>query len=166
MIVYGLAALALNLAFGNQIDPKTTEFPWKNAATSDAVYRLADHPNVVHVLEAWTLTCGGCSENAASVAELAAEYDGDARVQFIDMGLDPAARDYTRWIEAHHPEHPVVQDVNRRVFDQLRHADTVPQAFIVDCKGSLTSWASGHWSDDVKGTIRSGIAKALAVRCD
>ncbi len=161
-----LKALGLTLAFGNQIDPQTTSFPWKNGPARDAVYRLADHPNVVHVLEAWTLTCGGCGDNAASVSNLAGEYAGDERVQFIDMGLDPAERDYTRWIQAHDPNHPVVQDEGRKVFDALRHDDGVPQAFIVDCKGHLTGWVGGHWTDDVQRTIRAAIAKSLTVTCD
>lgn len=165
MILLALSALAATLTSGNQIDPQTT-FPWKNAEAPDAVYRLADHPNTVHVLEAWTLTCGGCSENAASVSELAAEYEGHERVQFIDMGIDQAERDYTRWIQAHHPKHPVVRDVNRTVFDTLRHADTVPQGFVVDCKGHLTGWVSGHWSEAVKETLRITIAKALSVSCE
>lgn len=164
--VLTIPALGLALAFGNQIDPEATSFPWKNGPARDAVYRLSDHPNVVHVLEAWTLTCGSCSENAPDVQSLASEYDGNERVQFIDMGLDPNDRDYTRWISAHHPQHPVVRDVDRVVFDALRHADSVPQAFIVDCTGHLTGWVQGAWTASVKETVRAAIAKSLTVRCD
>ncbi len=162
-------ALALGLSAGaaaQTVDPATTSFPWKNGATRDAQYTLGDHKNVVHVLEAWTLTCGSCSANAPAVQELAAEYAGNERVQFIDLGLDANERDYTRWIAAHHPTHPVVQDEGRKVFEVLRHVDTVPQGFVLTCEGQLAGWVHGSWTVTVKAELRAAIAKALRTTCE
>lgn len=153
-------------AAAQTVDPATTSFPWKNGATRDAQYTLGDHPNVVHVLEAWTLTCGSCSANASAVQELAAEYAGNERVQFIDLGLDANERDYTRWIATHAPTHPVVQDVDRAVFEFLRKVDTVPQGFVLSCEGQLAGWVSGLWTVTVKAELRAAIAKALRTTCE
>lgn len=166
-----LTALALLLvlapvAQAQEVDPARVAFPWKNGPARDSVYRFTDHPNVVHVLEAFTTGCGSCGENAPAVEALAAEYAGNPRVAFLDMGLDQREVDYLRWIDAHHPQHPVVMDRDRKIFSGLKVTNDTPQAFVLDCKGRRVGTVDGYWHEAALATLRQAIADALEVTCE
>jgi len=160
-------SLATTMAAAQQrIDPATTGFPWMNSSAHDAQYRLADHKNVVHVFEAYSLTCHYCNENAVNVDALATQYMNDPRVAVLDLGLDVNARDYANWIATHHPNHPVVKDVGQKVFQALKQEEGIPQTFVVDCTGTLVGSTVGEWGDAEKQTLRAAIAKAEQTSCN
>lgn len=149
-----------------QINPTTTEFPWKNGPTRDAVYKLSENANKVHVFEAWSMSCSWCNRNAAQVGALAAEYISDTRVQFIDLGLDGSESSYTQWIQRHAPSYPVVKDVNHTVWDALHQDQGIPQTFVLDCTGNLVDYTIGYWGNAERETIRAAIDRAKEVTCE
>ena len=153
-------------AFAAQIDPATTDFPWMNGPARDSRYKLADNVNKVHVFEAWSLSCSWCNRNAEQVVALAGEYAGDARVQFIDLGLDTSESSYVQWIQRHSPTYPVVKDLGRTVWSALQQDNGIPQTFVVDCAGHLVDYTIGYWGDSEKTTLRDAIARAKETTCE
>jgi hypothetical protein len=166
VLLTAVVALTATAASAAAIDPATTAFPWKNGPARDSRYVLAEHPNTVHVFEAYQLSCTYCNQNAAQVAALSQEYSGDERVQFLDLGLDSADRDYQRWINAHNPPYPVVQDVGRSVYNALHQENGVPQTFVVACDGRLVDYTIGYWDNAAKRTLRAAIAEAKETTCE
>jgi hypothetical protein len=144
-----------------KIDPSTVALPWENS-TADAVYKFADHPHTVFVLEAFELSCEYCNENAPNVDALATEYAANSGVQVLDLGLDTQDRDFQTWIANHHPNHPVTKDVDHAVWNALTQDNSIPQTFIVGCDGALVNYTVGLWDDAAKATIHSAITTALA----
>lgn len=166
-VVLGAAlALVSQVSLAASIDPSTVEFPWKNGPTRDARYKMAEHKNTVHVFEAWSINCSWCNRNAPQVKAMAAEYAPDARVQFIDLGLDTNDRDYQRWIQSHAPGYPVVQDAGRAVWNALMQQNGIPQTFVVDCTGKLEGFTIGYWGAEEKEALRDAIARAKDVTCE
>lgn len=159
-------SFAAPLAHAAGIDPATTEFPWVNGSGRDARYKLADNASKVHILEVWRSSCTWCNSNAAQVKELAEQYAGDQRVQFLDLGQDTADSSYTQWIRRHAPSYPVVKDVGSAVFNALRQADGVPQTYVIDCHGRLVDYTVGYWGDGEKETLKAAISRAKHVVCD
>ena len=151
----------------NRIDPATTGFPWMNGPARDSRYELAApaNQNKVHVLEAYSVSCSWCNRNAVQVDAMADEFRLDARVQFLDLGLDSNDRDYQRWIQANAPNHPVVKDVGHVVWQALMQDDGIPQTFVLDCAGNLTGATIGYWGEAEKTAIRAAIAAAESVTC-
>lgn len=141
------------------------DFPLKNGESRDDVYKMSEHKNSVFVFEAYRLSCGYCNDNAPVVDALAAEYAANGRVQVIDLGLDTNDADYAEWIARHTPNHPVVQDTGRRVFNALKTQNGVPQVFIVNCKGEMVGNHVGTW-DNSGRNIRSMIDRALQTTCE
>ena len=150
-------------AVAQQIEP--TDFPWFNGPTRDAIYRMSEFPNVVHVFEAFTLSCSWCNRNAPQVQAMADEYVGDERVKFVDLGLDSSDLNIQRWVQEHRPTYPVVKDVGRQIWSVLRQSNGVPQTFVVDCNGELVDYTIGYWGTSEKNTIRRAIADGLATEC-
>jgi hypothetical protein len=140
------------------------EFPLKNDAAR-SVYRMADHKNGVFVFEAYRLTCGYCNDNAPAVDALATAYAGNPRVQVLDLGLDTNDADYAEWIAAHNPNHPVIQDTGRKVFNALKTQNAVPQVFVVNCKGEMVGNHVGTW-DGAVPKIKGHIETALKTTCE
>lgn len=140
------------------------DFPLKNGESRDDVYRMSEHKNTVFVFEAYRLNCGYCNENAPVVDDLATDYAGNSRVQVLDLGLDTADADYAEWIARHNPNHPVVQDTNRRVFNALKTSSGVPQVFVVNCRGEMVGNHVGTWGGST-AKIRSLVEKALTTTC-
>ena len=92
--------------------------PWMNQSPRD-VYKMENHPNGVFVLEMYFRTCPYCNDNAPNVDRLSADHAGEPRVQVLDVGIDRNDVDYDRWIQAHHPNHPVLKDANRVIAGEL-----------------------------------------------
>jgi hypothetical protein len=141
------------------------DFPLKNGSTRDETYKMSDHPNTVFVFEAWGISCGYCNENAPVVDALAAEFASNPRVQVLDLGLDTDDSAFQEWIARHSPNHPVIQDVGRRVFNALKTSSGIPQVFIVNCKGEMVGNFVGTWGGST-GTIRGYINRALQTVCN
>lgn len=162
------AALADNGAYARHIDPATTSFPWMNASTAGAPYEFfaAANRNKVHVIEAYGVSCSWCNRNAVQVDAMADEFRLDTRVQFLDMGLDPNDRDYQRWIQAHHPNHPVVKDVGHTVWQALMQEEGIPQTFVLDCQGNVAGATIGYWGQSEKASLRAAIAAAEKISCE
>lgn len=161
-----LTGLLSTAALASEIDPGMIDMPWKNGPARDSHYKLAEHPNVVHVFEAWSISCSWCNRNAAQVKAMAAEYAQDTRVQFIDLGLDTNDRDYRSWIATHNPSYPVVQDVGQVVWRALRQDTGIPQTFVVACDGSLVEATIGYWGAAEKNALKAGIARAREITCE
>ncbi len=149
-----------------KIDLSTIEFPWMNSPARDAVYRLSDHPQGVFVFEGYSINCVWCNRNAVQVDALATDYASEPRVQVIDLGLDKNDRDYRNWIQTHNPNHPVVKDVNKAVWNSLARASSIPQTFVVACDGTLVGQTLGYWGDEEKNVLKDAIAKALETTCN
>ena len=162
-LVLGFVVLMSAPAFGQQIEP--TDFPWFNGPTRDAIYRMSENPNAVHVFEAFTLSCSWCNRNAPQVQAMADEYADNERVQFIDLGLDSNDRNIQRWVAEHEPTYPVVKDVDRQIWNILRQSNGVPQTFVVDCNGQMVDATIGYWGSSEKATIRAAIAEGLETEC-
>jgi hypothetical protein len=153
-------------AYGASIDPAATAFPWMNGPARDSRYDMAASGNKVHVFEAYSISCAYCNSNAEQVQALATEYGDNARVQFLDLGLDSADRDYTSWINRHQPTYPVVKDVGHAVWNALKQENSIPQTFVVDCRGELVDYTIGEWGNAEKAQLRQAIATALETTCD
>ena len=159
-------SLAASSSFAAQVDLATTELPWKNAPEVGALYKMGAKPNTVHVIEAYSINCSWCNSNAEQVKALALDFSGESRVQFLDLGLDTRAGDYTRWISAHKPSYPVVQDLGQKVWNQLKTENAIPQTFVLNCRGELVGVTVGYWGDAEKNTLREAVAKALEISCE
>jgi hypothetical protein len=141
------------------------EFPLKNGASRDDVYKMSEHKNGVFVFEAYRLSCGYCNENAPAVDRLATDYASNPRVQVLDLSLDVADADFAEWINLHKPNHPVIQDTGRRVYNALKQSNGVPQVFVVNCKGLLVGGHVGTWGG-AESAIRGLIDRALQTTCE
>lgn len=150
----------------NSFDPSTTILPWKNGPTRDAVIDFGQHSNSVFVLEASANFCGYCKENAVNVNELTETHMDDERVLVADLSIDSQEREIRQWISSTNPNHPVLHDVGRTVWDQLKQDRYIPQVFVADCEGNLVYSHVGVWSDAVKREINHAIAEAKTVTCD
>ncbi len=162
-VLFGLFA---STGYSAAIDPATTEFPWMNGPSRDSRYVLSEHPNRVHVWEAYSITCSWCARNAAQVKAMKAEFVDDTRVEFIDLGLDSRDTDYTRWIQTHQPTYPVVKDVDRKVWTALSRQAGIPQTFVTDCAGNVVDSTIGYWDAAAKARLKAAIAQAKTVICE
>ncbi|MCX6118632.1 MAG: TlpA disulfide reductase family protein [Proteobacteria bacterium] len=159
------AALLVASNFAQAASIPMMSFPVKNGIQGE-VYNMADHPNSVFVFEAYRLSCHYCNENAPNVDRLKEEFRDNTRVQVLDLGLDTSSFDYSEWIRRHNPNHPVIQDVGRKVYNTLRTENGIPQTFVVDCKGNMTGNVVGEWDQGGEQKVRKLIDTALAVQCE
>ena len=157
------AGLFTSNAFAAKIAP--TSFPWMNAKQADTTYSMADHPNAVFVFETFSLSCSWCNKNASNVDALATKFKDNNRVQVIDLGIDSSDSNFTRWIQTHNPNHPVVKDVGRKVYNALQVENGIPQVFIVNCRGEREDVVVGYWESAEKAQIERAINKALQTTC-
>lgn len=141
------------------------DFPLKNGESRDEVYKMSDHKAGVFVFEAYRLSCGYCNENAPTVDALATEYASNPRVQILDLGLDTQDSEFAEWIARHQPNHPVIQDTGRRVYNALKTSNGVPQVFVVNCQGQMVGNHVGTW-DGAERKIRGYIEQALKTTCE
>jgi hypothetical protein len=141
------------------------DLPLKNGANRDYIYKMSEHKNAVFVFETYRLSCGYCNENAPAVDRLATEYAANSRVQVLDLGLDTLDSDYAQWISRHRPNHPVVQDTDRRIYNALKTQNGVPQVFVVNCRGEMVGNHVGTWAG-ADQYIRGLIEKGLQTTCE
>jgi peroxiredoxin len=137
---------------------------WMNHEDTNAVYRSADHPKGVFVIESYFNNCGYCHQNAPQVDALAEKFATEPRVQVLDLGIDRKNSDYEVWIEAHHPNHPVLHDGDRLVTSQLGTTG-YPSTYVVDCRGTVALETVGVWSSDVRARIEQTVRSLLAQDC-
>lgn len=165
-LMFGVAlALTSQVGLGAQINLEGLKLPWKNGASPNAVYDLGENRKAIYVFEAFMNFCPACNENAAQVNEMAKEYE-DTNVRFLDLGLDTREFDYIRWITTHNPLYPVVQDIDKKIFNSLKGTNLIPQTFVVDCKGQLIGGTVGSWEESDKETIKNYIEKAKETNCN
>jgi Redoxin len=166
LVLTAAMSLATTSALAAKIDRNITELPWKNGPTPTALYKFGEKSNTVHVIEAFSISCSWCNKNADQVKALQADYVSEKRVQFVDLGLDARAADYTRWISSHRPNYPVVQDLGLKVWNQLKQDNGIPQTFVIDCKGELVGSTVGYWGEEEKNTLKEALAKAFETSCE
>ena len=131
-----------------------------NAEAAGAVYASSDHPKAVFVIENYFLACPYCNENAANVGELVKHYEGNNRVQVLDVGIDREPSQYAEWIRRHNPNHPVLHD-GKRVLTRQLGTTHYPAAYVVDSSGEILLKTTGVWSDSTQTRIRAVIDEAL-----
>jgi thiol-disulfide isomerase/thioredoxin len=141
------------------------DFPLKNGQSRDDIYKMSEHKNAVFVFEAFSINCGYCHQNAPVVDQFATEYASNPRVQVLDLGLDRTDSAFAEWISTHSPNHPVIQDTDRRVYNALRTENGIPQVFVVNCRGEMVGNHVGTWDGDVQ-RIRDLVTKALETTCE
>jgi hypothetical protein len=156
-VIFAQAAIASKIA--------PSSFPWMNAGQAGKTYNMTDHPNAVFVFEAFSLNCSWCNKNAPNVDALASKFKDNARVQVIDLGLDTSDSFYTRWISTHKPNHPVVKDVGRKVYNSLQVENGIPQVFIVNCRGEREDVVVGYWGEAEKAQVEAAVNRALQTTC-
>lgn len=161
--IVAATGLFASSALASKIAPSS--FPWMNAGQAGTSYNMADHPNAVFVFEAFSLSCSWCNKNAPNVDALASKFKDNSRVQVIDLGLDTSDSNYTRWISTHKPNHPVVKDVGRKVYNALQVENGIPQVFIVNCRGEREDVVVGYWGDAEKAQVEAAVNRALQTTC-
>ena len=133
------------VGYAGDFDPTSVALPWRNGPEPDSRYMLGDHPEKVHVLEFYALNCGPCNDNAPLVKIMAAEFEDDPRVQFLDIGLDTEDWEFETWIARHEPNIPVIQDEGFVFYTNVAQSYYTPQTLILDCTGTLIDWTYGIW---------------------
>lgn len=131
-----------------------------------AVYKMSERPNSVFVFEAYKLSCVYCNKNAPNVDRLADDYRDNPRVEVLDLGLDTSNDAYAEWIRRHKPNHPVVQDVGNKIFNALKSQNSIPQVFIVNCRGQLVGSTVGEWNAAANKAVRDYVDQALTTVCE
>ncbi len=139
--------------------------PWVNNPARDTVYKTTDHADGVFVMEFFANFCGACNDNAVNVDALSTAYAHDARVQVLDMSLDSSDREIATWIANHAPNHPVLKDVGRTVWNQI-HAQYIPTVVITDCHGTEKYRSTGGWDESITAQIHSTVDALLAAGCN
>jgi hypothetical protein len=139
--------------------------PWVNNPVRDTVYATADHPNAVYVLEFAANFCGACNANAANVDEMSTHYAAEDRVQVLDVMIDSSDSEISRWISRHHPNHPVLKDVSRTVWNQLG-VGYIPTMIVTDCHGDIKFQNTGGWDAGVKADIQATVDQLLSETCE
>lgn len=134
--------------------------PQMNASPVGSLYKMADHPNAIFVMESYFLDCSYCNENAPNVDQLVEEYKADPRVQVLDVGVDKDLVQYQEWIERHDPNHPVLNDGKMSLTKQLG-TTSYPSTYVVNSKGQILYRTRGVWSASTKTKIRQTINTAL-----
>jgi hypothetical protein len=134
------------------------ELPIFNGAAG-AVYKSADHPGTVYVMEAFQNFCPSCNENAENVDALATDYASNGKVQVLDLSLDTNTREIRNWIANHHPNHPVVQDLGKKIWAEINE-QYIPTTVVVDCSGAIVYKSVGTWegTSELKAAVDDAVA--------
>ena len=160
-----LVSGALFATNGSAASIPRMDLPLKNGDSSGAVYKMGTHADGVFVFEVFSVNCSWCNANAEQVDAFSEEYQEIPRVQVLDLGMDSDASSYLRWIGSHKPNHPVIQDVGRKVFNALKRQDGIPQTYVVNCRGELVGSTVGFWGDSERKALRAHVATALKAKC-
>ena len=162
----GMALMALFFVASVTYSVTPFELPWMNSDQPGVVYRSTDYPDAVFVIEAYFLSCPYCNENAPNVNALKDKYKDNDRVQVLDVGVDSIDASYQKWIERHHPNHPVLKDPRgqKLVVNQLGTVG-YPSVYILDCKGKVVVSTDGVWNMEKKTLLDLAIKKLLMRKC-
>lgn len=138
--------------------------PWVNHPFPGTSYSSADHPNSIFVIEFLANFCSSCNANATKVNELATVYLNDSRVQVLDMSIDRNDREIAAWIRNHQPNHPVLKDIDRLIWNQVGE-QYIPTVVMIDCQGQERFRHTGEWDEQTILQIRALIDDLLANQC-
>lgn len=133
---------------------------------NNGTWDMAAQKNAVFVFEAFANFCGYCNQNAPLVDSMAIQWKPIPRVQVIDLGIDRSPREYAQWMARHKPNHLVLNDGGRALFRQLTSSTSIPQTFVVDCKGVVHESTLGAWDQATITTLNAAIKEALEVTCE
>ena len=156
ILISAFIYLISNLALG------VTSFslPWMNDSSSGTVYRSADRPSSIFLLEGWFNGCPYCHENAPNVDRMAEYFANEDRVQVLDIGRDSGDSSYSSWVQKHQPNHPVLKDARQELIRQLGISG-YPSAFIVDPEGTIRYRTTGVWSYSTQQEMKNLISQLL-----
>ncbi len=157
--VIGLASQAASATTINAFS-----LPWINGPARDSMYQTGDHPDGVFVLEFFANFCGACNDNAVNVNTLADGYKDNARVQVLDMSLDTDPRETASWIANHSPNHPVVNDGAKTVWNQIDQ-QYIPTTVVMDCKGTVQFLHNDVWDATATQQIKDTVDGLLKQPC-
>jgi peroxiredoxin len=157
-------AAVLGLGSSSAFALSPFEMPWKNADAPNAVYKSSDHPNGIFVLEFLANFCSDCNRNAPNVDEMATYYADEKRVQVLDVSIDTKDTEIARWIAAHHPNHPVLKDVGKKLWKELG-GEYIPTVAVTDCNGRIRYQYVDFWTAAVKAEIKATVDQLLAETC-
>lgn len=135
------------------------ELPLMNGEPG-AVYKTADHPGSIFVIENYFYNCPFCQRNASNVNALQERFKDDARVQILDIGIDRKVSLYEKWIANFKPNHPVLMDSKASIARQLR-VTGYPTTVILDSNLNVIYRAMGEWSDEEFDTLVEKIEALL-----
>lgn len=138
--------------------------PWMNHPSRDIDYVSTDHPRGIFVLEFLANYCKTCNDNAVNVAALATAYGDEARVQVLDVAIDRNDREIASWIRKHQPNHPVLKDVERKIWTQVGER-YIPTVVVLDCLGRELLRHTGAWDTETQTKIRTVIDEQLQHDC-
>src|SRR5687768_8899726 len=95
MRIVFMLALLVNATFATAFEVKKPslalepfELTWMNHEDPTTIYRSADYPQAVFVLEAYFKNCPYCNDNAPLVDRLKEHYADNPNVQILDIGRD------------------------------------------------------------------------------
>lgn len=128
------------------------------------MYKSEDHKNAVFVVETFFLGCPYCHQNAPNVQDVVEYYKTNPRVQVLDVGIDRLDGQYSAWMLAHKPTHPVLKDAARELIGKLG-TRSYPSTYVIDCNGSLLETSSGLWNERTKLKLKAAIEKGLESNC-
>ncbi|MBM4304300.1 MAG: TlpA family protein disulfide reductase [Deltaproteobacteria bacterium] len=160
-----MMVMALALAFLGQslIAVQPVELTQMNG--QGGIYKMADHPQGIFVVEAYFLNCPYCNYNAPNVNALADKFANDPRVQVLDVGVDRDDASYKTWIKKHNPNHPVLKDSSRKLISQLGTSG-YPSTYVINCKGQLVEKTEGEWGAAEEEAIVSAVERLQAQNCN
>lgn len=140
------------------------DLPWTNHPVRNTVYNTSAHPSGVFVLEFGANFCSACNENAPNIAALATAYQDEGRVQVLDMMLDQNDTEISKWNLRHKPNHPVLKDVGRQVWNPLGER-FIPTLVITDCRGQIQYKHTGVLTSVEKVEVKTIIDGLLTETC-
>lgn len=132
----------------------------------NGTWDMAAQKNAVFVFEAMMNFCGACNSNAPLVDQMATRWKSEPRVQVLDLSLDRNPRELAQWMAKHKPNHTVLNDASRVLYNQMSQENAIPQTFVVDCKGVMHEATIGGWDSSTIATLNAAITEALQVTCE
>ena len=140
------------------------ELPWVNAPLGKTHFKSNETKNATLIVVPFYDRCASCNANAREINELANRYANEPKIQFIEVGLDQEPDSDRGWVTRHNPNHPVLQDEKGILIGQLG-ASTLPEAFVLDCRGKIVFRVWGEWRSSEKLAIMNAIDAVSKVNC-
>lgn len=133
--------------------PDMPEFELVDMRTGD-MYSSAVHDGAAFVLEMYFNGCSYCNKNAPNVKKLVREFEGNPKVQILEVSIDCDEAQYTHWIRKHSPEGPVLNDCDGAVNDVLG-VRSYPTTVVFYPNGRQAMRSTGVWSGSTYNKIKS-----------